>query len=212
MSAVWVPLTLAYLSLGVLLLIGLLAERRPRDRDDPSLVELMEAADPARQSRWYRVRCDILAPGLTGLLVVLAWPGALLWTAKIKLERWLQDRSIAAYEASRIFTVKRSDLVERVEVAAVEARETVFDPLGAAPAVPFGFLNPQWQAFLAKGTAADAVWSFRAVRDGDWGLLDERTGYALVRRRKVVAFMVASIEHMERPSSSSAGTSKGDRS
>ncbi len=212
MSAVWVPLTLAYLSLGVLLLIGLLAERRPRERDGPSLVELMEAADPARQSLWYRLRSDILAPGLTGLLVVLAWPGALLWTAKIKLERWLQDRSITAREASRIFAVKRGDLVEEVEVATVEAKETVFDPLGAAPAVPFGFLNPQWQAFLAKGTAADAVWSFRAVRDGDWGLLDERTGYALVRHRKVVAFMVASIEHKERPSSSSAGTSKGDRS
>jgi hypothetical protein len=211
-SAVWVPLTLAYLSLGVLLLIGLLAERRPRDRDDPSLVELTEAADPARQNRWYRVRRDILAPGLTGLLVVLAWPGALVWTAKLKLERWLQDRSIAAHEASRIFAVKRGDLVNKVEVAAVEAKETVFDPLGAAPAVPFGFLNPQWHAFLAKGTPADAVWSFRALRDGDWGLLDERTGYALVRCRKVVAFMVASIEHKERPSSSSAGTSKGDRS
>lgn len=85
--------------------------------------------------------------------------------------------------------------------AAVEARETVYDPLGAAPAVPFGFLNRQWQALLAQATTADAVWSFRAVRDGDWGLLDERTGYALVRRGKVVAFMVASIEHRERPSS-----------
>ena len=209
MSAVWVPITLAYLSLGLLLLIGLLAERKPRERGDPSLVELAKAMDPARKSRWYRVRSDILAPGLTGLLVVLAWPGALLWTAKIKFERWLQDRSIAAHEASRIFSVKRGDLVERVEVAAVEAKETVFDPLGAAPAVPFGFLNPQWQAFLAKGTAADAVWSFRAVRDGDWGLLDERTGYALVRRGKVVAFMVASIEHMERPSSTETGKSKG---
>ncbi len=209
MSTTWVPLMLAYLSLGVLLLIGLLAERKPRERGDPSLVELAKAMDPARKSRWYRVRSDILAPGLTGLLVVLAWPGALLWTAKIKFERWLQDRSIAAYEASRIFTVKRGDLVEGVEVAAVEAKETVFDPLGAAPAVPFGFLNPQWQAFLAKGTAADAVWSFRAVRDGDWGLLDERTGYALVRRRKVVAFMVASIEHMEHPSSPDTGKSKG---
>ena len=208
MSAAWVPLTLAYLSLGVLVLIGLLAERKPRSRDDPSLVELMEAADPARQSRWYRVRSDILAPGLTGLLVVLAWPGALLWTAKIKLERWLQDRRIAASEASRLFAVKRGDLVEKVEVAAVEARETVFDPLGAAPAVPFGFLNPQWQAFLVKGTAADAVWSFRAVRDGDWGLLDERTGYALVRRGEVVAFMVASIEHRERPSSTDSDKSR----
>ncbi len=212
MSAAWVPLTLAYLSLGVLLLIGLLAERKPRERGDPSLVELAKAMDPARKSRWYRVRSDILAPGLTGLLVVLAWPGALLWAAKIKLERWLQDRDIAAYEASRIFAAKRGDLVEKVEVAAVEARETVFDPLGAAPAVPFGFLNTQWQAFLAQRTTADAVWSFRAVRDGDWGLLDERTGYALVRRRKVVAFMVASIEHRERPSSTDTGKTKGDRS
>ncbi len=209
MSTAWVPLTLAYLSLGVLVLIGLLAERRPRDRDDPSLVELMEATDPARQSRWYRVRSDILAPGLTGLLVVLAWPGALLWTAKIKFERWLQDRSIAAHEASRIFSVKRGDLVEKVEVAAVEAKETVFDPLGAAPAVPFGFLNPQWQVFLAQATPADALWSFRAVRDGEWGLLDERTGYALVRRGKVVAFMVASIEHTERPSSTDSDKSRG---
>ena len=212
MSAAWVPLTLAYLSLGVLLLIGLLAERKPRERGDQSLVELAKAMDPARKSRWYRVRSDILAPGLTGLLVVLVWPGALVWTAKIKFERWLQDRDIAAYEASRIFAVKRGDLVEKVEVAAVEAKETVFDPMGAAPAVPFGFLNPQWQAFLAKGAAADAVWSFRAVRDGDWGLLDERTGYALVRRGKVVAFMVASIEHRERPSSTDTGKTKGDRS
>jgi len=211
-SAAWVPLTLAYLSLGVLVLIGLLAERKPRDRDDPSLVELLEAADPARQSRWYRLRSDILAPGLTGLLVVLAWPGALLWTAKIKFKRWQQDRRIAASEASRVFSIKRGDLVEKVEVAAVEARETVFDPLGAAPAVPFGFLNPQWQAFLARATPADEVWSFRALRDGDWGLLDERTGYALVRRGKVVAFMVASIEHRERPSAADAGEPQGAQS
>jgi hypothetical protein len=200
-SAAWVPITLAYLSLGLLLLIGLLADRKPRDRSNPSLVTLAKAMDPARKSRWYRVRMDILAPGLTGLLVVLAWPGALLWAAKMKFERWLQHRDIAAYEASRIFAVKRGDLVEKVEVAAVEARETVYDPLGAAPAVPFGFLNQRWQALLAQATTADAIWSFRAVRDGDWGLLDERTGYALVRRGKVVAFMVASIEHRERPSS-----------
>ncbi len=212
MSAAWVPLTLAYLSLGVLLLIGLLAERKPRERGDQSLVELAKAMDPARKSRWYRVRSDILAPGLTGLLVVLAWPGALLWAAKIKIERWMQDRDIAAHEASRIFAVRRGDLVEKVEVAAVEAKETVFDPMGAAPAVPFGFLNPQWQALLAQRTTADALWSFRALRDGDWGLLDEHTGYALMRRRKVVAFMVASIEHREPPDVANSRKNKGARS
>jgi hypothetical protein len=68
-----------------------------------------------------------------------------------------------------------------VSVEEVEALETVLDPLGAAPNVPFGHLNAAWRAFIEGGTECDELWSFSADWQTAWGNRERRAGYVRVR-------------------------------
>ena len=78
------------------------------------------------------------------------------------------------------FTVRSNDLVARCEVAEVERRERVVDPLHAVPDVPFGHLNPAWKAFLGLKGEGEALWSFRARWVDRWGRVELHVGYVWV--------------------------------
>ena len=47
----------------------------------------------------------------------------------------------------RPFRIRRRDLRYAFTQAEIEARECVYDPLGAVPALPFGHLNPAWRRY-----------------------------------------------------------------
>lgn len=81
-----------------------------------------------------------------------------------------------------------SDLLQRMTISEIEERETVDDPLHAAPNIPFGFLNSTWAHFAAAADANDdEIWSFQKERHSTSGRFEKFEGYAAVRSGRVVA-------------------------
>ena len=103
-------------------------------------------------------------------VVVAIW----LYVAKFR-------KASGAPVPERVFAVKRADLLEKLTVAQIEARERVQDPLGAVPDLPFGHLHAAWQVFLAECQPGDKLWSFSARWPGDWRGEEQREGYVRVR-------------------------------
>jgi hypothetical protein len=81
--------------------------------------------------------------------------------------------------------VTRDDLQAQQSVDEIEQREMVFDPLEAAPSVPFGHLNAVWKKFCEDLEPHDSLWSFTAHRTSSWGCKDIRQGYAIVRGEEI---------------------------
>lgn len=80
----------------------------------------------------------------------------------------------------RLLEGQEADL-ERLAVEEVEVRETVFDPIGAAPNRPFGHPHTAWRAFVDGRAERDELWSFSADWRTVWGNMERRAGYVLVR-------------------------------
>jgi len=97
--------------------------------------------------------------------------------------------------------VRREHLRERLTRAAIEAHESVLDPLGAAPTAPFGLLNAAWASVVAHERPGDEWWSFERVgrmpphNDSyDTGRRTGRMrGYAVVRGGRTVAAFICEI-------------------
>ena len=166
-----------YLGVGVCIVLPFVVRSRFLKKDDlPTASDLLEALQPERKSLWYRLRSNVLAPLLTGLLVVLFWP----FVVYLKV----QDMVLGKPEASNLeepkFAVVRADLLERVSIAEIEQCERVFDPLSAVPDLPFGHLNTAWRKFLEDMTPVAEMWTFSAHWT-DWGSKELRRGYVMVR-------------------------------
>lgn len=126
---------------------------------------------------WGRGPEEIVVPVLVFGWVVSCWPWFAYW--KVKERIWGIDTPAPVDEP--IFAVERAHLLERLAVEDVEARETVFDSLGAVPNLPFGHLHAAWRAFVDQRTEGDELWSFSADWRTGWGNLERRAGYVLVR-------------------------------
>jgi hypothetical protein len=190
----WLQLYLAAGIVSLLLSSGLGLWRRLRWRRDPdSLLNLLEAQDPRRRTLWYRVRVQVLAPILVGVLLVLLWP-VVPW---MKFDDWLRARRAAREEASRVFRVTRAHLLERLSVAEAESRETVLDPLNAVLVVPFGHLNPVWSRLKDQLQPGDELWAFSAQWQDDLGRPEQREGYVLWRGGKPAEHVLTVLQRLE---------------
>jgi len=194
---------LGYLGLGVICLAQVLY-RRWRAGHWGASSTLLGALHPERQAPWYRLRERVLAPVLTAAAIVLVWPVAVWIDARAA---WRDRRQQVAREAEvdEILQpsrgVRREHLRERLTRAGIEAREFVIDPLGAAPAAPFGLLNRAWLSVVEHERPGDQWWSFERVgrlpphNDPNNG--GRRTGrmrgYAIVRRGRPVAAFICEI-------------------
>lgn len=83
------------------------------------------------------------------------------------------------------FAVTRNDLQTQLNIQEIEQMEMVFDPLGAAPNVPFGHLNTAWKKFCEGLEPHDNLWSFAVHWTSSWGSKDIRQGYAIVRGEEI---------------------------
>jgi hypothetical protein len=196
----------AYLGLGVICLAQVLY-RRWRGGYWRESSELLRALHPERQAPWYRFREQALAPVLTALAIVLVWPLAVWIDARLA---WRDRRERLASEAERAEIlhpargVRREHLRERLTRAGIEAQEIVLDPLGAAPAAPFGLLNGAWRSLVERERPGDEWWSFERVgrlpphNDSyDTGRRTGRMrGYAIVRGGRPVAAFICEITRM----------------
>ncbi len=166
-----------YLGVGVCVVFPFVIRSRFLKKDDlPTASDLLEALQPERKSLWYRLRSNVLAPLLTGLLVVPFWP--------VVVYLMVQDMLLGKPEASNLeepkFAVVHTDLLERLSIEEVERRERIFDPLSAVPDLPFGHLNAAWRKFLDEMTLDTEIWTFSAHWSA-WGGKELRRGYVMVR-------------------------------
>ena len=166
----------AYLAAGVVVAIWLyvakfmngpapswvdeLAQRNP---DDPP---------PAKPTLAKRIGAQLFRYAVA----ITIWPVMVLILLEDKL-----NIGPGAPVPERVFAVKRADLLEKLTVEQIEARERVQDPLGAVPDLPFGHLHAAWKVFLAGCQPGDKLWSFSARWPGDWRGEEQREGYVRVR-------------------------------
>jgi hypothetical protein len=131
-----------------------------------------------------------------GAVIVALWPAAVV--ALIVRPRASSHHAPLEPE----LRCKIGDLVEAMRPADVEAAEKVEDPLARVPDLPFGHLHTAWIRFKAQLRAGDVVWRFKTA---GWGTPRSAhpygkhrglaQGYAIVRRRKVVAEFIVQWDH-----------------
>jgi uncharacterized membrane protein YciS (DUF1049 family) len=193
MSADWKIALSVYLVVGSLILLVIWVHHRLTTTRKSNWVKAaLAASDPQRRTLRYRVLSDFAAPALASLFIWALWPIALAMVVKWKLEAQREERNLKEQREAKEnqAAVELSDLIERVSIQAIESRETVHDPLNAAPAVPFGHMGASWIAFRSKLLPEDEIWSFEAMRSDDWGFQEQTHGYAAVRNGQIVAHFI----------------------
>lgn len=185
---------IAYLIAGVLVLAAALTRhlwtRQPRSELADAV---RDALYPERRLWHQRLLNAVIVPGLTGLLVVLLWPAALVvWRRAVR-----EGAELREVPPPREFAVSTEDLREPLSLAEAEARERVPDPLKAVPDLPFGHLHPAWQALRAEWQEGDALWSFSTVWEDDLGRREQREGYVIVRAEQPGRFMLTTRKSLE---------------
>jgi hypothetical protein len=168
-----------YLAIGLVVLAIVLGQHllTPRYRSRDEVYELLEQLR-GKPSIGKRLLENIVVPVLAGILVVVAWPVAMVYLAKsVHLRPNARDAN-----SSGGLQVTDEDLRNRLSIADIERRELVIDPLGAAPEVPLGFLNEQWLSFRDSLKANDEVWSFSTEQCMYTNFIQQTSGY-VVRRQ-----------------------------
>ena len=167
-----------YLGIGAVLFLVLYGHHRLSQRNaSESLADVLDAIDSHRHPLSHCIVNQVLVPGVAIVLVIVAWPVAVIFKVKARLDQ--QSRATTA--AERVFRVESQHLLERLSVPEIERREIVVDPLQAVPELPFGHLNAAWQGFLKDCSEDDEVWSFAARWQTQWGRRERRSGYVKVR-------------------------------
>jgi hypothetical protein len=127
-----------------------------------------------------------LWPLLVSIELHFPWHKLKFWTSKA-------ERSVpwTLTDTEPAFKVSKSDLVEKLSRAEIEALEQVDDPLHAVPNLPFGHLNSVWQSFV-DGLETDCeLWSFRGrwkTQYRDW----QMQGYVALHGEKIEPYFLTS--------------------
>lgn len=135
----------------------------------------------------------LFAPFVAVVLLLLAWPWA-AWTAVS--ERGTRDADPVA-EGPKEFAVLDEYLVCELPLGDIECWETVDDPLGAAPKLPFGHLNAAWNDFKA-GSGNGTFWKFSGKHVGDWDMEWLREGYAALKEDGTRPHFLTRLEFLGR--------------
>jgi hypothetical protein len=168
-----------YLVAGGLCVLFIYLSNRfyPVKPDDAGLSDLLENIKKQHATTLDRLLENVIVPAFMYPLLVLFWPVALVFAVKSRINA----EKPLLHEEEELFEVKKHHLVQQVTVAEVEASAYIQDPLGAVPEVPFGHLNPVWEAFKTALETGDELWRFEA-NVPDWrGKKHPRRGLVIVR-------------------------------
>jgi hypothetical protein len=167
-----------YLGIGALFLaVIFISHQLTKSPADDRIADLLLAADPSSNKWWWKPLNKVVVPILAAIMVLVVWPIAIYWKAKEMIEA----RNIKEAEPPKEFAVTRDRLLKRWSVGEIEKTEIVSDPMGAAPRLPFGHLNPAWENFKQSIQDKDQLWSFSAPWTSDWGRNEVRDGYVILR-------------------------------
>ena len=163
-----------YLCVGLVTLVAMyVVHLLKKPADDALTVALKKGAGVLER---------VVIPAIVVPFVILVWPLAVFWKAKDIVEA----RRPRVEQVPAEFTVTPSDLLTRTTVAAVEAFETVHDPLYAVPDLPFGHLHGAWENFIEGFEANDELWSFTAPgrqHGGAWRSEPDMSSYMSASRQ-----------------------------
>ncbi len=185
----WVLWLYVYLGVGVattLFFLGLTYKERPS-----KFVKDMRSALGYGKTLKDHLQ-DVLVYSIASIVVVIGWPGFLVWAFLKKL----RERRERMKEEEPKFICKPEYLIRKVSLIEAEQENIITDPLGLTPKLPFGHLNAAWAQFLgAFGFDESAeLWYFEVPIGSD--INDYLTsdgpmsGYAKVVKGKVVGEFV----------------------
>ena len=167
-----------YLGIGALFLaVIFISHHLTKAPAENRISDLLLAADPSSNKWWWTPLNTVIVPIFAAIMILVVWPIAIYWKAK----EMIDARQVKEEEPPKEFAVTQDHLLKRWSVAEIEAAEIVSDPLGAAPRLPFGHLNPAWETFKQSIQDGDQLWSFSAPWTSDWGRNEVRDGYVLLR-------------------------------
>ena len=190
---------IAYLALGILTVAGIAADARIRNRRSKS--DWNQISDLARRAYqpWPEAILErLVVPVIAGVVIIAAWPLAIAFAIYFYRRKNAEEATATSFEPDH-FTVKPSDLIERLTIEKVENTEIVHDPLLAVPPVPFGHLNRAWLDFKRQIEPGDEIWSFQARWGNYSSPMAVRRGYASVRQGAVVSVLVAKTSKCHDP-------------
>jgi hypothetical protein len=133
----------------------------------------------------------------TAVVVVFIWP---ITICIVTYFIFFDKQGAPHYDPNEPrFDCKKEDLIAKVTPEEVEVTSYVSDPLGRSPNVPFGHLHQGWISLLGQLESEDELWSFKTK---GWkpdspgspkfsGPVYVRSGYAVVRKKKIVAAFVS---------------------
>lgn len=170
-----------YLGIGAVVLILMVAYHKLTKKNDNSLSDMLAELRPERKKLWYQLLNNVLGPALVGTLIVPFWPVLVF----VRVKELFFDEPARDPFNEPPFVVTRGDLQTQLSISEIEQREMVFDPLEAAPNLPFGHLNAAWKQFCESLEPDDSLWSFAAHWTTSWGRKDFRQGYAIVRGEEI---------------------------
>ncbi len=185
----WVLWLYVYLGVGVattLFFLGLTYKERPS-----KFVKDMRSALGYGKTLKDHLQ-DGLVYSIASIVVVIGWPGFLVWAFLKKL----RERRERMKEEEPKFICKPEFLIRKVSLMEAEQENIITDPLGLTPKLPFGHLNAAWAQFLGEfGFDESAeLWYFEVPIGSD--INDYLTsdgpmsGYAKVVKGKVVGEFV----------------------
>lgn len=177
----------AYLATGLLMLYLMRTLSMWLDRTrtgEPWWKQLRSTLLPEKGIKWK----DELVTLLGFSLLSVAWPILVLW---MMINIFSAKASWRSKLPEAAFTCQPPYLRKAVNQADAQIMGTVFDPLGRAPALPFGHLNAGWLTFLNKESEGFALWCFEvpctpiATGESTKPVLFSQRGFAWVKTRKV---------------------------
>lgn len=126
---------------------------------------------------------NIIKDALICFLCILLWPIIIIM---ISYSLYEDKKCFTKNDQHEKFELQLADLVDRITRCEVEIRETVCDPLNAAPPIPFGFLNGVWLKFCESLETHDELWTFDLIWESPWGAKIRYAGYAAVRKKTII--------------------------
>lgn len=196
-----------YLGIGAVVLIAMVAFHKLTQRkDDNSLSDVLADLRAERKSLRFLLLNDVLGPALVGTLVVPFWPVLVFF----KVKELIFGEPARGPVDEPEFAVTRDDLQTQLGLQEIEQLEMVFDPMGAAPNVPFGHLNAAWKKFCEGLEPNDSLWSFTAPWTSAWGSKDIRQGYVILRGEEIGAHFVTVWKDIEEDTDQETDSGKKD--
>lgn len=170
-----------YLGIGaVFLAVIFVLHQASRSPIANQVHDLTLAADPRADKWWWWPLNKVVIPILAGLTALVAWPIAIYWKAK-EMANARDTKEVDPPKPPKKFAVTRDHLLKQCSLSDIETSEIISDPLEATPGLPFGHLNPAWEAFKRSIQHGDQLWSFSAPSTLPWEQIKISEGYVILR-------------------------------